>query len=101
MPESTFNIHPVGDRIAVRRIEAAEKTRGGLLIPDVAKEKPVEAHVLAVGRGRVLESGARVEPTVRVGDRVLLTKYGGTELEHDGKPFVMVPESDILAVLED
>ena len=91
---------PLHDRVLVRRIEAEEKTPGGIIIPDTAKEKPVEAEVLAVGPGARDESGRIVPLDVKAGDRVLFGKWSGSEVKIDGEELLIMKESDILGVLE-
>jgi chaperonin GroES len=95
-----MKIRPLQDRVIVRRVKEEEKTRGGLFIPDTAKEKPVEAIVLAVGNGKVLEDGTVRRPDVREGDRVLFGKYTGNEVKIDGEDALILREEDILGVLE-
>ena len=93
-------IRPLHDRVIVQRVKEEEKTKGGIIIPDTAKEKPVEGKVVAVGNGKVLEDG-KVRPLdVKVGDRILFSKYGGTEVKVDGEERLIVREDDILGVLE-
>jgi chaperonin GroES len=94
------NVTPVGDRILARRLEPAEEVKGGIIIPDTAKEKPLEAKVVAVGAGRRNEDGARLPIEVEIGDRILVTKYGGTEVKLDGVEHLILREDDVLAVLE-
>jgi len=89
---------PLGDRVVVKPIEQEEKTKGGIVLPDTAKEKPQEGEVLAVGSGRLLENGQRVPLEVKVGDRVVFSKYGGTEIKLDGETYIILRESDILAI---
>ena len=91
---------PLHDRVLVRRIEAEEKTAGGIIIPDTAKEKPQEGEIVAVGKGARDEKGARVELDVKVGDRVLFGKWSGTEVTIDGEELLIMKESDIMGVLE-
>ena len=91
---------PLGDRILVQRIEAEEEMRGGIVIPDTAKEKPQEGMVVAVGDGRVLDSGDRVEMAVKAGDRVLFGKYGGTETTIDNVEYLILREDDVLGILQ-
>lgn len=91
-------LRPLGDRVVVKVIEQEERTKGGIVLPDTAKEKPQQGEVLAVGPGRILDNGERVEPEVKVGDRVIFAKYGGTEVEVDGEEYLILRESDILAV---
>jgi Co-chaperonin GroES (HSP10) len=90
---------PLGDRVVVKPIEQEERTKGGIVLPDTAKEKPQEGEVLAVGSGRLLENGQRVPLEVKVGDRVVFAKYGGTEVKIDGEEYIILRESDILAIL--
>lgn len=93
-------IRPLHDRVIIRRIDANEvKTSGGLYIPDTAKEKPQEGEVVAVGKGKLLENGSRVEPDVKAGDRVLFGKYSGTEVKLDGEDLLIMKESDIMGVI--
>ncbi len=91
---------PLGDRILVQRIEAEEEMRGGIVIPDTAKEKPQEGMVVAVGDGRVLDSGDRVEMAVKAGDRVLFGKYGGSETTIDDVEYLILREDDVLGILQ-
>lgn len=95
-----MKIKPLHDRVIVKRIEEDQKTKGGIIIPDTAKEKPVEGEVVAVGNGKVLEDGTLRKLDVKVGDRVLFGKYSGTEVKLDGEERLIVREDDILAVLE-
>lgn len=95
-----MRIRPLHDRIVVTRIAEEEKTKGGIIIPDTAKEKPLEGKVLAVGKGKKLTNGKVQEPHVKVGDRVLFAKYGGTEVKLDGQDVLILREDDILGVLE-
>ena len=90
---------PLEDRVVVQAVEAEERTGSGLVIPDTAKEKPQEGVVLAVGTGKVLDSGQRVPLDVKVGDRVMFAKYGGTEIKLDGKEYKILYSDDILAVI--
>jgi chaperonin GroES len=93
-------IRPLQDRIIVKRIQEEEKTKGGIIIPDSAKEKPIEGKVLAAGNGKVLEDG-KVRPLdVKAGDRVLFSKYAGTEVKIDGEEHLIMREEDILGVIE-
>jgi chaperonin GroES len=95
-----MNVRPLGDRVIVRRIEEEEKTKGGLIIPDTAKEKPMEGEVMAVGKGRMLENGAVQPMEVKENDRVLFGKYAGTEIKIEGEDRLIMREDDILCVLE-
>lgn len=91
---------PLGDRVVVKAVEQEERTKGGIVLPDTAKEKPQEGEVLAVGSGRLLDSGERVPLEVQVGDRVVFSKYGGTEIKLEGEEYIILRESDILAVVK-
>ena len=93
-------IKPLGDRVVVKRIEEEPKTKGGIVLPDTAKEKPQKGKVIAVGTGRVLENGQRVPLEVKEGDIVVFAKYGATEIEIDGEEYVILSERDLLAVLQ-
>lgn len=95
-----MKIRPLHDRIIVKRLEEEEKTKGGIIIPDTAKEKPIEGRVIAVGDGRIKEDGTKIPLEVKVGDRVLFSKYGGTEIKIDGEEHLMMREDDILAIVE-
>ena len=95
-----MTIRPLHDRILVKRIEEQEKTAGGLYIPDTAKEKPVEAKVVAVGAGKRLEDGSIRKPNVKAGDKVLFSKYSGSEVKIDGEEHLIMREDDLLAVVE-
>jgi len=95
-----MKIRPLHDRVVVRRVSEKEKTKGGLYIPDTAKEKPVEAIVLAIGNGKVLEDGAVRALDVKVGDHVLFGKYTGSEVKLDGDEALILREDDILGILE-
>ena len=95
-----MKVRPLQDRVLVRRIAEEEKTKGGIIIPDSAKEKPIEGEVIAVGNGKILEDGSVRKLDVKVGDRVLFGKYGGTEVKVDGEDRLILREDDILGVLE-
>jgi chaperonin GroES len=95
-----MKIRPLQDRVIVKRIEEAEKTKGGIIIPDTAKEKPMEGKVIAVGKGKVLEDGKIHPLDVKAGDRVLFGKYAGTEVKIDGEEHLIMREEDILGVIE-
>ena len=95
-----MHFRPLHDRVAVRRIEAEEKTAGGIIIPDTAKEKPQEGEVVAVGPGARDETGKLVELSVKAGDRVLFGKWSGSEVKIDGEELLIMKESDILGVIE-
>lgn len=94
-----MNIKPLADRVIVKPIEPEEKKQGGIIIPDTAKEKPQEGEVIAVGPGKISESGSKVAMEVKKGDRVLYGKYSGTEVTIDGKEYLIMRESDILAIV--
>ena len=94
-----MKIRPLGDRLLVKREEPLETVRGGIIIPDSAKEKPQEGKVVAVGKGRLDEEGKRVKMEVKKGDRILMGKYAGTEVKVGGEEYIIMDESDILAVL--
>lgn len=95
-----MKFRPLHDRVLVRRIEDAETVRGGIIIPDTAKEKPQEAEVIAAGNGKVLDNGTRVALEVKAGDRVLFGKYSGNEIKVDGEDVLILREDEILAILE-
>ena len=90
---------PLHDRVLVRRLEAEEKTAGGIIIPDSAKEKPSEGEVNAVGEGAYNEDGDRIKPDVKAGDRVLFGKWSGTEVKIDGEDLIIMKESDIMGII--
>lgn len=94
-----MNIKPLGDRVVIKRLEAIETTIGGIVLPGAAKEKPQEAEVLAVGPGCVVD-GKRIEMEVAVGDKVLYSKYAGTEVKLNGEEYIIVKQDDILAIVE-
>lgn len=95
-----MNIRPLNDRLLVKRLEEEETTAGGIIIPDSAKEKPAEGEVVAVGPGKANDSGERVALQVKAGDRVLFSKYGGTDVKLDGEDYLIMREDDILGVVE-
>ena len=95
-----MNIRPLHDRLIVKRFEEEERTKGGIIIPDNAKEKPQEGEVIAVGSGKVLEDGKKSPLEVKKGDRVLFGKYSGTEIKIDGNEYLMMREEDILGIVE-
>lgn len=95
-----MRLKPLGDRIVVKLIEELERTKGGIVLPDTAKEKPQEAEVVAVGPGARNEDGERISMDVKVGDRVVFAKYSGTEFKQDDEDYLILRESDILAVVE-
>ena len=94
-----MKFRPLYDRVVVKRLDAEEKTTGGLFLPETAKEKPQTAQIVAVGDGKVLDGGARRPVSVKVGDRVLLSKWSGDEVKVDGEEVIILKEDDILAVL--
>ena len=94
-----MNFRPLHDRVLVKRVEAEEKTSGGIIIPDTAKEKPQEGEVVALGTGKTDDKGVKVAFTVKVGDRVLISKYGGTEVKVEGESYLIMREDDILGIL--
>ena len=96
-----MKVKPLQDRILVKRIEEEEKTKGGIIIPDAAKEKPQEGKVIAVGDGKVLDSGAKSPLTVKPGDKILFGKYSGTEIKVDGEEHLILREDDVLAIIVD
>ena len=95
-----MKIRPLQDRILVKRLEAEEKTPSGIIIPDNAKEKPMEGQVVAVGNGKALEDGKLLKPDVKVGDKVLFSKYAGTEIKLDGDERLVLREDDLLGVIQ-
>jgi len=95
-----MKIQPLGDRIMVEVLEAKERTKGGIVLPDSAQEKPQEAKVVAVGKGRTSEDGKNISPEVGVGDKVLFGKYTGTEIAIEDKEYLILREEDILAILK-
>ncbi len=100
MAKAKTKIRPLQDRVIVRRLEEEEKTEGGIIIPDTAKEKPMEGKVVAVGKGKVLEGGKVVPLDVKKGDRILFSKYAGTEVKLDGEEHLIMREDDILGIVE-
>ena len=95
-----MNIRPLQDRVIVRRLEEEEKTKGGIIIPDTAKEKPQEGKVIAVGKGKVTEEGKVIPLDVKPGDKILFGKYSGTEIKIDGEEHLIMREEDILGIIE-
>jgi chaperonin GroES len=91
---------PLGEKILVKRFEADEKTAGGILLPDAAKEKPKEGKIIALGDGKLLDSGKRAKFQVKKGDKVVFTSYAGTEIDIDGEEYLLMSEDDILAIIE-
>src|SRR5204862_3045652 len=94
-----MNVRPLHDRLLVRRIEEKETVKGGIIIPDTAKEKPQEGEVIAVGNGKVLDNGTRIAMEVKKGDRILFGKYSGSEVKLNGEEFLIMREDDILGIL--
>jgi len=95
-----MKVRPLGDRILVKRIKEEEKTKGGIIIPETAKEKPQEGKVVAVGRGKMTEQGKLLVPDVKAGDKILFGKYSGSEVKIEGEEHLILREDDILGVLE-
>ncbi|OIP87770.1 MAG: co-chaperone GroES [Syntrophaceae bacterium CG2_30_49_12] len=95
-----MKIRPLQDRVIVKRLEEEEKTKGGIIIPDTAKEKPIEGKVIAVGKGKTSDDGKLIALDVKVGDKVLFSKYGGTEVKIDGVEHLIMREDDILGIIE-
>ncbi|HUW55730.1 MAG TPA: co-chaperone GroES [Planctomycetota bacterium] len=92
-------IVPLGDKLLVKRLEAEEVTRGGIVLPDTAKEKPKEGKVIALGDGKLLDDGTRAKFQVKKGDRILFTSYAGTEIQFEGEEYLLMSEDDVLAVI--
>jgi len=95
-----MKLRPLHDRVVVKRLEEEEKTSGGIIIPDTAKEKPQQGKVIAVGKGRILEDGKVIPLVVKEGDRILFSKYAGTDIKVDGDEHLIMREDDILAIFE-
>ena len=95
-----LNIRPLNDKIVVKRVEAEEKTKGGIVLPDTAKEKPKEGVVMSLGNGKLLDSGERAKFQVKEKDRVIFSSYAGTEIKLNGEEFLILDESDVLAIVE-
>ena len=95
-----MKVRPLHDRVIVKRVEEEEKTKGGIIIPDTAKEKPMEGKVVAVGNGKLLDNGKKVPLEVKEGDRVLFGKYAGTEIQIDGEEHSIMREDDIIAIFQ-
>ena len=95
-----MNLKPLHDRILVHRVEGEEKTKGGIIIPDSAKEKPAEGKIVAVGKGRVDDNGKTIPLEVKKGDRILFGKYGGTEVKIEGEEYLIMREEDVLGIVE-
>jgi len=100
MATKKIKIRPLHDRLIVRRLDEEETTKGGIIIPDTAKEKPQEAEVIAVGNGKVLEDGKKLPLDVKVGDKILFSKYSGNDIKIDGEEYLILREDDIQAIVE-
>ncbi len=94
-----MKVRPLYDKVLVKRVQEEEKTKGGIIIPDTAKEKPQEGEVVAVGHGRILENGSKIPLEVKEGDRVIFSKYAGTEIKIDGEEYLIMREEDILGII--
>lgn len=97
--KAAVRVRPLYDRVLVRRMDTEEQVRGGIIIPDTAKEKPLEAEVVATGPGKRLEDGSHAEMSVKAGDTILIGKYGGTEVKIDGQEYLIIREDEILGVI--
>ncbi|MFW5733546.1 MAG: co-chaperone GroES [Oceanidesulfovibrio sp.] len=95
-----MKLKPLHDRVLVKRLEEEEKTKGGIIIPDTAKEKPIKGEIVAVGPGKINDKGDKIKLTVDKGDKVLFNKYAGTEIKVDGEEFLVMREDDILAIID-
>jgi chaperonin GroES len=95
-----MKVRPLHDRLIVKRLEEEEKTKGGIIIPDTAKEKPIEGKVIAVGKGKTKEDGTTIPMEAKKGDRILFAKYAGTEVKIDGEEHLIMKEDDVLAIIE-
>jgi len=95
-----MKVRPLHDRLIVKRSEEEEKTKGGIIIPDTAKEKPIEGKVIAVGKGRINKDGTKIPMEVEKGDRILFAKYAGTEVKIDGEEHLIMKEDDVIAIIE-
>ncbi len=95
-----MKVRPLHDRLIVQRLEEEEKTKGGIIIPDTAKEKPIEGKVIAIGTGRIKKNGTKIPLEVKKGNRVLYAKYAGTEVKMDKEEYLIMKEDDILAIIE-
>ncbi len=96
-----MKVKPLQDRILIKRLQEEEKTKGGIIIPDAAKEKPQEGMVIAVGDGKTLENGQKIKLSVKAGDKILFGKYSGTEIKIDGEEHLILREDDVLAIVEE
>ncbi len=99
--DEPMKVKPLADRILVRRLEEEEKTKGGIIIPDTAKEKPIQGKVIAVGKGKLTEEGKLIPLEVKAGDKVLFGKYAGTEVKIEGEEHLIMREDDVLGIIED
>ena len=95
-----MKVKPLHDRVLVKRLDTEEMTKGGIIIPDTAQEKPMEGQVIAIGKGKILDDGSVKPPNVKVKDKVLFSKYGGTEISLGGEDLIILKEDDILAIVE-
>lgn len=95
-----MKVRPLHDRLIVKRLEEEEKTKGGIIIPDTAKEKPIEGKVIAAGKGKIQEDGTKIPMEVKKGDRILFAKYAGAEVKIDGEEHLIMKEDDVLAIIE-
>ncbi|HMB32192.1 MAG TPA: co-chaperone GroES [Desulfohalobiaceae bacterium] len=95
-----MNLKPLHDRVLVKRLEEEEKTRGGIIIPDTAKEKPIRGEIIAVGPGKMSDEGKRIEMSVKTGDKVMFNKYAGTEIKIEGEEHLVMREDDIVAIID-
>ena len=95
-----MKLRPLQDRILVQRVAEEEKTKGGIIIPDTAKEKPAEGKIVSVGKGKLDENGKRIAPEVKKGDRILFGKYSGTEVKVEGQEYLIMREEDVLGIIE-
>jgi chaperonin GroES len=100
MPVKKSKLQPLGDRVVVKRLDEEQKTKGGIIVPDTAKEKPQQAEVVAVGPGRISDEGKRIAPEIKKGDKVLFGKYSGTEITVGDDDLLILREEDILAIIE-
>lgn len=98
--KTKLSVRPMGDRVIIASLPQEEKTKGGIILPETAKEKPQQGEVVAVGKGKMTDSGEMLEMTVQVGNKVLYGKYSGTEVKIDGETYLIVKESEILAIIE-
>ena len=95
-----MSVKPLEDRVLIKPIQAETKTKSGIYLPESAKEKPQQAKVIAVGEGKVLDNGERAKPTLKKGDTIILSKWGGTELKLDGEEYLIINSSDVLAIVD-